>query len=325
VQLMKRLLVLGGTGFLGRHLLEKAEPLNCRITVPTRRLANAKLVQSLPWVDPIEADIHDEAALTRLARGHDAVVNLVAILHGAQARFDHVHVALVHKLVRACAATRVRHIVHVSALGAATGAPSMYQRSKAQGEAALAASARGVTVLRPSVMFGADDHFLNLFAKLQGIFPFMPLAGAKTRFQPVWVQDVAQAITNILERLDRVDAAEQATPEAPLLEACGPDVFTLRELVQLAGRLSGNPRPVLALPMALGRLQARLMEFGPGEPMMSRDNLDSMKIDNVASGRLPGLQALGIEPSALQAVAPAFLRPLSADPMLIRRRAAGRI
>ena len=321
---MNRILVLGGTGFVGRHLLEKAGQLNGRITVPTRRMEHAKLVQSLPWVDPIEADIHDEAALTRLVAGHDAVVNLVAILHGTQESFHRVHVALVQKVVKACQAAGVHRVVHVSALGAAADAPSLYQRSKAQGEALLAASGLDVTVLRPSVIFGAGDQFLNLFAKLQAIFPVMPLAGAATRFQPVWVEDVAQAIVNALGQRGSVGATAQQAPSASVYEACGPDVFTLRELVQLAGRLSGHPRPVFALPMALGRLQARLMELGPGEPMMSRDNLESLKTDNVASGKLPGLAALGVVPSALEAIAPSYLQTRAADLILARRRAAGR-
>ena len=316
---MKQILLLGGTGFVGAHVCEKAGQLQCRLTLATRRLENAKPMQSLPWVDPVAVDVHDEAALTRLVRGHDAVLNLVAILHGDAAAFARVHVDLPAKLLRACAAGGVQRLVHVSALGAAADAPSMYQRSKAQAEALLRASALDLTILRPSVLFGAGDRFLNLFAKLQAFAPFVPLAGARTRFQPVWVEDVAQAIVNALR-------AGSATGRSlgPVLEACGPDVFTLRELVQIAGRLSGHPRPVFALPTALGRLQALLLEFGPGQPLMSRDNLEAMQTDNVASGALPGLEALGVQVSALSAIAPTYLRPAQADVHLARRRIAGR-
>lgn len=319
---MKRILVLGGSGFIGRHLCEKAGQLNCRVTVPTRRMVNARAVSPLPWVDVIEADIHDEAQLARLVRGHDAVVNLVAILHGNAAAFDRAHVTLVHKLVRACQDAAVPRLVHVSALGAAADAPSLYQRSKAQGEAVLMASSLAVTILRPSVVFGAQDRFLNMFARLQSVLPFMPLAGAETRFQPVWVQDVAQAIVNCLRP---VDPLKPATANGPLFEACGPEVFTLRELVQLAGRLSGHARPVFALPDALATVQATLMEWMPGEPMMSRDNLASLRVDNVASGALPGLPALGITPSSLLAIAPTYLRPGMSDPLLTMRRHSGRL
>jgi len=321
---MKRILVLGGSGFIGSHVCEKASQMNCRVTVPTRRMVNARSVQSLPWVDVIESNIHDEAALTQLVRGHDAVVNLVAILHGDVASFDHAHVALVQKLTRACSAAGVRRLVHVSALGAAPDAPSLYQRSKAQGEAVLASSSLDYTALRPSVVFGAQDHFLNMFAKLQAVFPVMPLAGADTRFQPVWVQDVAQAIVRLLQR--PAAAPRRASPAADhIIEACGPDVLTLRQLVQLAGQLSGNPRPIIGLPPALARLQARVMEWLPGEPLMSRDNLASMEVDNVASGVMPGLASLGIIPSSLRAIAPTYLRPGETDALLTYRRLAGRV
>ncbi|HQX60062.1 MAG TPA: complex I NDUFA9 subunit family protein [Burkholderiaceae bacterium] len=319
---MKRILVLGGSGFIGRHLCEKAGQLNCRLTVPTRHMVNARAVAPLPWVDVVETDIHVEMDLTRLVRGHDAVINLVAILHGDAAAFNHVHVALVQKLARACIGGKVRHLVHVSALGAAADAPSMYQRSKAEGEAVLLASKLATTILRPSVVFGAQDRFLNMFAKLQAIFPVMPLAGADTRFQPVWVQDVAQAIVNRLRSLDRLHAPG-AIAAGPVFEACGPDVFTLRELVRLAGRLSGNARPVIALPDVLARLQATVMEWLPGEPLMSRDNLASLQVDNIASGVLPGLEELGIRASSLPAIAPSYLRPGARDPLLALRRQSG--
>ena len=321
---MTRILVLGGTGFVGRDVCEKASQLQCRVTVPTRRMESAKAVWSLPWVDPIQADIHDQAALTRLVHGHDAVVNLVAILHGTQAEFSRVHVELVQKLVNACKTAGVKRVVHVSALGAATGAASMYQRSKAQGEAVLAASGLDVSIIRPSVIFGAGDQFLNLFAKLQAVFPIIPLAGAEARFQPVWVEDVAQAIVNLLRDRAAVGAAG-GQGQAPVYEACGPDLFTLKELVQLAGRLSENRRPVFALPDSLARLQARLMELAPGRPLMSRDNLDSMRSDNVAGGVLPDLKALGVTPSALSAIAPLYLHPRETSLLLARRRAAGRL
>lgn len=321
---MKRILVLGGSGFIGSHVCEKASQLKCRVTVPTRRRINAQPVQSLPWVDVIESDIHDEAALTHLVRGHDAVVNLVAILHGNATSFDHVHVALVQKLVRACQAAGVQRLVHISALGAAPDAPSMYQRSKAKGEAVLAASGLDHSALRPSVVFGATDKFLNMFARLQTVFPIMPLAGADTRFQPVWVQDVALAVIRLLERPGIIAGLPNPLP-APVLEACGPDVFTLRELVQLAGRLSGHARPVMALPPLLARWQARIMEVMPGEPLLSRDNLDSMQVDNVSTGVLPGLDALGITASSLRAIGPTYLSPGGADAALAQRRLSGRL
>lgn len=308
---MKKILVLGGSGFLGSHLCERLARLQWRVTVPTRDEMNARHLARLPLVDVVRADVHDEAALRQLVAGHDAVVNLVGVLHGTESGFAKAHAELPEKLARACLAIGVKRLVHVSALGVQDGppdaAPSRYLRSKTRGEAALkAAAANGLllTLLRPSVYFGAQDRFLNLFAKLQKIFPVVPLAGAETRFQPVWVEDVAQAIEHCLQDPATIGRT---------YELCGPDVFTLRELVQLAGRLSGinrgRGRPVIALPRAVGRLQALLMELAPGTPLMSRDNLDSMRIDNVAGGKLPDLRALGITPASLAAIAPGYLGP----------------
>ncbi len=328
---MKKILILGGTGFVGRHLCEKLTQLQWRVTVPTRQQARARDIQMLPSLDVVQADVHDEATLTRIVAGHDAVVNLVAILHGTQAAFQHAHVELPQKIARACAATGVTRLVHVSALGADArnpdAAPSMYLRSKGQGEVVLHQAGLALTMLRPSVMFGNGDKFLNTFAQLQKIFPVIPLAGSHALFQPVWVEDVASAIVHCLQDAHRHATAGQT------FEACGPDIFTLRQLVELAGRCSGinqgRGRPVLALPAALGRLQARMMALAPGEPLMSRDNLDSMSVPNIASGNLPGLEALGITPAALEAIAPSYLGPNAGgwglrSNLVAKRKTAGR-
>lgn len=306
---MKRVLLLGGTGFVGRHVCEHLVRQGCDLTVLTRRAEHAQAVQHLPGLTVLEGDAHDEATLRRLLPGHDAVVHLVAILQGRDSDFERVHVELPRKLARACLTTGVRRVVHVSALGAdpatASIAPSRYLRSKSQGEAVLQQAAQSkdgaglqLTVLRPSVIFGAGDRFLNLFAALQRVFPLVPLAGADARFQPVWVVNVAEAVARCLF---------DARTVGQTCELCGPSVYSLRELVQLAGSAAGVPRPVIALPTPLGRLQALLMECAPGEPLMSRDNLDSMKVPNVATGRLPGLDALGITPASPTAIAPTYL------------------
>ena len=295
-----RVLVLGGTGFVGRSLCEALVERggSQRLLVPTRRLSHGRSVQMLPLVDLVQADVHDDATLERLLAGCDAVVNLVAILHGSEAAFEAAHVSLPRRLAAACARAGVQRVVHVSALGVAPDAPSAYLRSKARGEAVLQAAGLELTLLRPSVIFGAQDKLTNLFARLQGVFPVLPLAGADARFQPVWVEDVARAIATTLEL---PDTAGQT------YECAGPDVMTLAELVALAGRCAGREARIVPLPGALARLQAMLMELAPGEPLMSRDNLASMQVPNVATGRLPGLAALGITPAPLAAVAPGYL------------------
>ena len=298
-------LILGGSGFVGRALCEQLTRrfgAEVRITVPTRRLRSAQAVQSLPGVTVLQADVFRE--LPALLPGQDVVVNLIAILQGSASAFEHAHVELPRRIV----AAGVRRLVHISALGVSEQAPSRYLRSKAAGEAVLrtAAQAHGLdlTLLRPSLVFGREDKSVNLFARLQALAPVMPLAGARAQLQPVWVQDLAAAIVECLLRREAVGQT---------YEIAGPEVLSLADLVRLAGRISrggaGRPCPVLPLPGPLATLQALAMECLPGEPLLSRDNLASLTVPNVASGRLPGLAALGITAASLGAVLPTYLAP----------------
>jgi NADH dehydrogenase len=303
---IRNVLVLGGCGFVGRSVVEKLVERSGggdgRVLVPSRHPQRAGDLRSLPTVEVVPSALHDDPSLARLLKGQDAVINLVAILHGSQAEFDRVHVALPERIARIARTFGVPRVVHVSALGVDTDdparAPSRYLRSKSAGEATLRRLLPQATVLRPSVIFGAEDRFLNLFASLQRLAPVMPLAGADATFQPVWVEDVAEAIVRSLDD-------ERAHGQT--IEAVGPARYTLADLVRLAGREAGVARPVLPLPESIGRLQAFVMEHLPGPTLMSRDNLDSMRAPNVASGRLPGLDLLGIEPAALEAIAPSYL------------------
>lgn len=321
---MKNVLVLGGTGFVGRQLCEQLQRQGWRMTVPTRRLLHAAPIQHLPHVTVLKANIHNPAELAQLVAGHDAVVNLVAILNGSEADFERVHVQLPTQLARACAASGLRRVVHVSALGASPQAPSHYLRSKARGEQALRQSDLKLTVLRPSVIFGAGDHFLNTFAQLQTCLPIIPLASARSRFQPVWVQDVASAILAALDDdglPHYIAAPSTAGNDAHLssvlhrtcntigetFECVGPQVFTLSQLVHLAGRYGSTKRPVIPLPAFAGYLQAWFMEKLPGQPLLTRDSLASLSVDNIASGQHPDLLALGIEPAHILAIAPSYL------------------
>lgn len=300
---MNKIVITGGTGFVGRSVCERLfeHDAGCRLVVPTRHLATGRDLQVLPTVDLVAANVHDAKAITPLLTGADALVHLVAILHGSADDFDRVHVQLPRTVAAACAAAGVKRVVHVSALGVSPTAPSSYLRSKAAGEAVWQDWARAtggqLTILRPSVIFGDEDRFTNLFAKLQRLFPVLPLAGTGARFQPVWVGDVAQAVVNSLQA---------GTAAGPVIECAGPEVMTLQQIVQRVGAMAGCRRPVLPLPEAAGLLQAAAMGLLPGEPLMSRDNVLSMRVPNVASGQLPGLASLGITPAALDTLAGHF-------------------
>ena len=295
---MKNVLVLGGSGFIGGHVCEALNRAGVSMTVVTRRLP-ARSVQMLPLVTVVQADVHDPQALAALLPGHDAVITLVAILHGDRHAFGKVHVQLPRLIAHACVQAGVKRMLHVSALGADQHGPSLYQRSKAQGEAALQSEVvhgLQLTVLRPSVVFAEDDAFIQLFARLQSVAPVVPLAGAETRFQPVWVQDVAQALVYALMHRETI---------GHVYELAGPHIYTLKQLVEHAGAWAGHPRLVFGLPQPLAYLQALVMEMMPGAPLMSRDNLASMQVDNVSDGKLPGLAELGVAtPASLQSVFP---------------------
>ncbi len=307
-----KIILLGGTGFIGRHICEKLVRAGHDITVPTRKLENAREIQMLPRLQPVVCDVHQAAELASVAFGHDVLINLVAILHGSEAEFERVHVALPQSIVMACKAAGIKRIVQMSSLGAALGAPSQYLRSKGRGEQVFAQSGLDVNVLRPSVVFGEGDRLLNVFANLLRVFPFVPLAGSEAQFQPVWVEDVAQAVVQLIsvnnyqEGSVRSHIGKGNSPK--IYEITGNRVMSLRELFELAGRSIGVSRPIFHLPNGLAVVQAWVMEHLPGPTLMSRDNLTSMQSPNVASGQWPGLKDLGIEAASIELIAPRYLK-----------------
>jgi len=289
----QNILVLGGTGFVGQCLVELLTARGCRVCVPTRRRRRGRELLVLPSVEVIEADIGDPATLRSLLAGRDAVINLVGVLHdtGAAARpgtstgatptprygpgFAAAHVELPRRLVAACREQGVPRLLHVSALGASADGPSAYLRSKADGERIVReAPALTATVFRPSVVFGSGDHFLNLFATLAAWLPILLIGRPQARLQPVWVRDLAAAMCTALD-------ARAAFGQT--YEICGPTIYSLRELVHFAARAAGHPRPVVGLPDSLAYLMAAGFELLPGPTLLSRDNLRSLTIDNVAS------------------------------------------
>lgn len=290
----ENILVIGGTGFVGRHLVAALAARGARVTVPTRRRDRAKHLILLPTVDVVEADVRDQKVLQRLAEGRDAVINLAGILHGPD--FMATHVELAQGVVNACHSAGVKRLLHMSALGADPKAPSEYLRSKGIGEqATLAADDLEVTVFRPSVIFGPEDRFLNLFARLAQFFFVLPVGSPAARFQPVYVGDVVRAF---VVALDDRDAAGKR------YDLCGPREYTLRQLVEFVCAVTGRRRLVIGLPDNLSYLQAWSLELLPMK-LLTRDNYYSMQVPNVCEGPFP----FGIHPVALEAAAPSWLAP----------------
>jgi NADH dehydrogenase len=294
----QRVVVVGGSGFVGRHLVARLAAAGHDIVVPTRRREAAKHLILLPTVEVVEADVFDRVALARLLAGATAVVNLVGILNeSGRTTFTRSHVELARTLTAACAAAGIRRFLQMSALHADPAGPSRYLRSKGEAEAIVRSSPLGWTIFRPSVIFGPEDSFLNLFARVARLLPVIALASPNARFQPVYVGDVAHCMAQAL--------TEEAS-EGENYDLCGPGVYTLRELVRYVGEVSGAVRPIIPLGAGLSKLQATVLEMLPGQ-LMSRDNLASMSRDSVCDCPFPA--TFGILPTAMEAVAPEYLAP----------------
>jgi NADH dehydrogenase len=300
---IKKVLLLGGSGFVGTYIVNRLSQRGIEVTVPTRRRERTKALIMQPGVSMPEADIHCEKTLSELMRGHDAVINLVGVLHSRDVvlpysrDFANAHVELPKKIVAACKASGVRRLVHMSALNADPKGPSEYLRSKGDGEAVVLA-AQGeldVTVFRPSVIFGLGDSFLSMFASILKKVPFFPLGFGQARFQPVWAADVADAF---------VDSLNDVATYGQVYELVGPKTYTLRELVDYAKELAGSTATIIPLSEGWAYLQAGLMWLAPS-PMLSPDNLRSMEKDSVAE---PGSkQPAHWHPTALEAIAPTYV------------------
>jgi NADH dehydrogenase len=301
----KNVLVIGGSGFLGQAVCNQLVKLGHRITVPTRRYDKAKHLLTLPTCQIQQANIHDRATLGRLVSNQDIVINLLGVLHSKIGKpygqtFRVNHVEFPKALCAVMSKHGVKRIIHISALGVGVQnpAPSMYLRSKTDGEAAIKDSGLAWTILRPSVIFGREDKFLNTFASIAKLTPVIPLAGANTKFQPVSVSDVAKAVVACVQ-----DQGKETLHNS--FDVVGPEILTLKELVQISAHAVEKTPFIIGIPNWVGKLQAFFMELVPGDPLMSRDNIDSMKIDNVrTSGRLFPLSSF----ESLSIVAPDYLK-----------------
>lgn len=293
--------VFGGGGFIGRHIVQRlaAEGHSIRIAGrDTERAARLCTMGGVGQITPVAASITDEASSVRAVAGADIVINLVGILFESRAGdFQRIQAEGAGRVARLAAAAGAKHFLHLSAIGADAGSPSLYAQTKAAGEAAVLAAFPGAIILKPSVVFGPDDQFFNRFAGLATMLPFMPVVSGETRFQPVYVGDVADAAMAAL-----------ADPAAAgkVFELGGPRVMSMRQVLRYILDVTGRRRPMIALPEGFVRLQARLGELLPTPPL-TRDQLILLGKDNVVSPNASGFQALGIEPKAVEAIVPTYL------------------
>jgi uncharacterized protein YbjT (DUF2867 family) len=292
-----KIVVLGGTGFVGSHLVPRLCGLGHRVDVLSRNPSAKRRLGVLPQVRLRAVDVYDRKALGAALKGADAVINLIGILNESGfggAGFRRAHVELVEGLIEACKAAGVRRLLQMSALNAGRG-DSHYLKSRGEMEALVKASGLDWTLYQPSVIFGPDDGLFCRFAGLLKLAPVMPLARASTKFAPVYVGDVVAAFVRTLN--DRAAFGQT-------YELYGPEVLTLAEIVRMTARELGLRRLLIPLPDALGRLQALAMDFVPGKPF-STDNFLSLKIDSV--GGVDGLYRLKLDKTPIEAVLPEIL------------------
>jgi uncharacterized protein YbjT (DUF2867 family) len=298
----RRTAVLGGSGFIGRYVVQRLAARGDVIPVGCRHAENAKFLMTLGNVGQIAAvnvTIDDEQLLPAFLAGSDAVVNCVGILaeRGRQT-FERVHHLGPARLARLAREAGVGRLVHISAIGADLRSSSAYARTKAQGEAAVRDAFPTATILRPSVVFGPEDQFFNRFATIAMISPALPLiGGGHTRFQPVYVGDVADAVLTCLE--DPATAGRT-------YELGGPKIYTFRQLLELLLGEIRRKRLLVGLPFGAAQFQARLMSLLPSPPL-TIDQIELLRQDNVVSSGALTLATLGITPTAVEAILPSYL------------------
>lgn len=290
--------ILGGTGFVGSHLVSRLVKDGHHVRVLTRRRERHRGLLVLPTVDVVEANIHDEKALREHFAGCTVVINLVGILNQRKkGDFERAHVELPRNIAQSCLAIGVPRLLHMSALHAdAQKGSSEYLRTKGKGEDLVhATQGLKVTSFRPSVIFGPGDSFFNRFASLLKMAPFLPLACPNAKFAPVFVGDVVEAFAKSLN--DRHTQGQR-------YELCGPNSYSLRQLVEYTATVIHSHRPIISLSDGVSRLMARVMGLLPTPPL-SYDNYLSMQTDSVCNGAFP--EFVGITPTAIEAVVPSYL------------------
>lgn len=295
--------VFGGSGFIGRYVVQRLARHGYRVRVAVRNPSLALFLKPLGAVGQIQivhTDIKNEESCKKALQGADVAVNLVGVLYpSGRQTFDNIHETGAAHIAKAAQSAGVKTLVHLSAIGADAQSPSSYAVSKAKGEAAICQAFPNATILRPSIVFGPEDNFTNRFAALGRRLPFMPVICGDTRFQPVYVGDVADAVMAV------IDAGKQA--QGQIYELGGPTQYSFRALLQLIMKEAMIRRPLVDIPLPLARLQASVMQILP-KPPITPDQLILLKRDNVVADSALTLQTLGITPTPAEAILPAYLR-----------------
>ena len=306
---MATVVVFGGGGFLGRRLVDRltAEGMTVRVAVRHPDPARIELrSMGFERVTVVPADVRDQASVAAAIAGADAVVNAVsAYIEKGGVTFEAVHVRGAENVAREAAAAGVARLVLVSGIGADPDSSSPYIRARGRGELIVRQAFPGATIVRPGAMFGPGDALFGTLAALARLLPALPLiGGGSTRLQPIFVEDVAEAISSILSDPGTVGRT---------YELAGPKVYTLRELVNMTLQLMGKRRLLVPIPFAVAEVQARLFELLPNPPLTT-GQVDLLKTDNVVSGALPDVQELGIQPKTVEEVIPTYIGPRAPGP-----------
>ncbi len=313
--------VFGGTGFVGRQVVRELAKLGFTVKVATRVPESAYFLRPhgvVGQVVPVRCDYRDEKSIQKAVQGAEYVVNCIGILfEKRRSKFGFAHVDLPGAIAKACQKEGVVRFVHISALGADQSG-SKYGKSKLEGEKAVTKAFPQASILRPSVIFGEDDHFFNMFAEIARFFPVLPLiGGGHTRFQPCYVGDVADAVMAALT----LPSVGDSNPQGKIFELGGPDIVSFKEIYQSLFHYTGRPRMLVSLPWWIAKIDAAFLSLLPNPPL-TRDQVESLKTDSVVSKKAQGFADLGVKPNAMGLILPRYLEHYRAGGAIAKEKQA---
>ena len=294
--------IFGASGFIGRHLIRRLTEKDFRIIVATRSPylhGSLKTLGNPGQIDLEKINIFDEEKLRILIKNSHIVINLIGILYETKKQsFNSIHVKFPELLSSLCHKSNVEKLIHISAIGAKKNTNSKYLKTKFDGEECIVNNFKKFTIIRPSIVFGDEDKFFNKFASLSEIFPALPLiGGGNTKFQPIYVGDVAKSIVSILEK-EKIDQN--------IYEIGGPQIYTFKELIEILLKVIKKKRFLISIPFSVAKYQAKVFELFP-KPLLTTDQVEMLKYDNIITGNCPTLKELGIVPKNMEDIIPNYL------------------